>query len=396
MAKRTYAKENGRLYRYTAGGNFYCRVGKTELCLETANLEEALDSLNVQDERTRRYGMRAFNRRVGKLFPQFLKKKKGDVRPRTYDLYEGIWLKHFEKFFGKMLLADVTQKKWTRFCEQAHDVSDFQNHRNLIHAFLKWCMREEHLTAIPTFENPDHKRRRRKVIPPQHLAMIFQRSHGSLLQFVALALFMGMRRSEIMALEWMRVDLVNRTLTLRDEDVKTNDGRQIPITDVVNALLVMRLKEQQDAGIRSRYVFPHADSPKRPADRQGLMGAWRRCLLHCGLAEKVMTVGRKSKYKIVVQYTWHDLRATYEKHSHMSKDHTDTQKEKMVGADIDVQKRLYVSMGADDLRGLEEVVSNQVPELARIVSAKTGVQKVQGGKPVGNLPRITSGASSND
>jgi len=55
--------------------------------------------------------------------------------------------------------------------------------------------------------------------------------------------------------------------------------------------------------------------------------------------------------------TPHDLRATYEKFAHVNPNFTDTQREKMVGASAEVQRRVYLnSFTADDLRGLEQVV----------------------------------------
>lgn len=354
------------------------KVGRTDLCLETSDFETAEENLAMQDERTKRFGSRAFNRRFGKLFPLFLKKKKREVRSRTYELYEGIWLKHFEKFFGKMLLADITQKRWSKFCEQAIGVSDFQNYRNLIHAFLKWCEREQYINAVPTFENPSHKRRKRRIVPSKHLVLIFQFASGSLLLFIAHALFMGMRRREIMTLEWLRIDLESRDLTLRDLDVKTDEGRQVPLTDIVFELLAARLKAQQDAKIKSPWVFPHKTNPKAHANVSGLKTAWRTCLTRAELLESDGSL----------MYTWHDLRATYETQSHKSTEYTDTQKEKMVGADIDVQKRIYVSMTANDLRGLEEIVSKQLPELVQIIAGKTSALKGPVVKPAGRASRI--------
>lgn len=385
MAKRTYSPENGRLFQYKVDGNFYMRMSDTEICLETNDIDQAIENLKVQDALTKRFGTKAFQKKVGVLFPEFLKKKKKDVRLSTFKLYEGIWRTYFlPSRLPKLYLADVNQKSWTAFCEKNASVKDFQNHRNLMHQFLLWCESNEWITAVPTLKNPKHKRRKRRIIPPEHLKIIFQYANGSLLLFLSMALFQGMRRSEVMKLSWLRVDLPTKSLLLGDEDVKTNDGRHIPLNSTVYQLLLNRLKTQQYETIKTPWVFPHANNPKKHASLTGLMTAWRTCLLHCGLADKVFTTGNKSKYKIVVQYTWHDLRATFEKYSHKSKDYTDTQKEKMVGADIDVQKRIYVSMDADDLRGLEEVVSIQVPELAQIVSRKTNALKVEPGNELGN------------
>lgn len=384
MAKRLYHPTFEKIFQYKDGGNFYFRHGDTDFCLKTSDPTLADKRRKAQEDMFDTFGVESYKIKTNVLFPAFLKKKKKEVRPGTYKLYESIWENYIDPKLGKYPPGKIQQPVWEKFCSSTKGVSDFQNHRNLMHQFFTWCAMNGKMRAIPILKNPKHKRRKRKIIPPNHLVAIFSRARGSLLLFLSMALFMGMRRSEILKLSWDRVDFDRCALRLRDDDVKTDDGREVPMSSVVHHLLVQRLKEQQDAKLKTMWVFPNARTPKRHASLEGLMTAWRWCLLDCGLAEKVKTEGHKSKYKIVVQYTWHDFRATYEKASHKSKEYTDTQKEKMVGADISVQKRIYVSMDAEDLRGLEEVVSNQMPELAQIIGNKTTVQKVQPGNSRGN------------
>jgi len=367
VGKRIYSPLNKKLFQHREGGNYYCLISGSEISLETADFEQAQKNFELQSALVSKFGSKAFKYRVRDLFPAFLKKKKPEVRPGTLLGYEKIWKRDLEPGLGKLPIGDVNQKTWLRFCEK-RTANDFQNHRNLMHQFLVWCEGQGYLLAVPTLKNPKHKRRRRKIIPPEHLAVILQEARGSLRLFLSLALFMGMRRSEILKLDWTRVNFDHRSLRLRDIDVKTDEERQIPITKVVLGLLAERLKEQQDAGSKTIWVFPHQDTPKKHMHLEGLMTAWRLALRRCGLAETVKRPGTKVGYKIVVQYTWHDFRATYEKYSNKANDFTDTQREKFSGADIDVQRKRYVSMDADDLRGLEEVVSKSLPTLALYLS----------------------------
>lgn len=396
MGKRIYNGENRRLYQFTVGGNYYTRSSGGDLCLETSDLATALANLAYQDSLVKRFGAKAFKHTLGTLFPKFLKQKSKEVRASTYANYELLWGSFTKHKLDRVKVGDMGQRVWSRYCEKAKGTNDFQNHKNLMHQFLKWCELGGYIKAIPTLKNPKHKRRRRKVIPQAHLAMIFQRAQGSLLLFCSMALFMGMRRKEIMTLSWDRVDLVHRSLRLRDEDVKTDEAREIPITGAVHALLVERLKEQLDAGVKTMWVFPNREGSRRHADVQGLMTAWRTCLLHCGLARAVKNIGKKSKRHIVVDYTWHDFRATYETYSLKSTAFTKEQKEKMVGADIDVQKRIYATMTADDLRGLEEVVAVQGPEIAKLLANRPGRLQRPGGKRVENRNLILSKNRASD
>ena len=378
MAKRIKSEINKRLFQLRPNGNYYTYVGGEEITLETNDIDKATKHLTFLDNTSSFFGPAAFKYKVKDLFPIYLDEKKKGVRLSTFKEYEKMWRIFEANKIASVRLAEVTQTVWDAFCDRGkHNISDFQNSRNLMHNFLVWCSRKEFIRAVPSFENPKHKRRKRKIIPPEHLNLLFQNAHGSLLLFMSMALFMGMRRSEIMKLTWKRMDLVERFLILTDEDVKTDDGREVPLNNVVHGLLTQRLKEHQDVRLKSPWVFPNENDPKRHADVGGLKTAWRTCLKRSGL------IVESEDGKKIYQYSFHDFRATYELYSNLSKDFTDTQKEKMVGAQIDVQKRIYVSMKAKHLRGLEEVVSREVPELIEVVSKKTAALNLYtGNRPV--------------
>ena len=364
MSKRIYYKENERIFQHKPKGQFYCYVGGNEFPLDTNDPAEALNRLKYVDQTSTFFGPAAFNHKLSELFPMYLDHKKKSVRASTFKEYEKLW-KIFEATgLGKLRLVELNQTTWDKFCNsKKHSITDFQNPRNLVHNFLTWCQRRRFIGAVVSLENPVHKRRKRRIIPNEHLALIFQYADGSLLLFLSMALYMGMRRSEIIKLSWSRVNLVERHLILRDEDVKTGEGREIPLNNVVHGLLCKRLVEQE--GVTTKWVFPNGNDPKRHADPTGLKTAWWNVLRKAGLYEK------DEDGHITWLYSFHDFRATYELYSNLSKDFTDTQKEKMVGAQIDVQKRIYVSMKAKHLLGLEEVVATQVPELQRIIENKT-------------------------
>ncbi len=107
-------------------------------------------------------------------------------------------------------------------------------------------------------------------------------------------------------------------------------------------------------GVDSQWVFFNTLDPKRHTHKTTFGAPWRRLVEKCEWEAGYCTPN--------------DLRATYEKYSNMSKEHTDTQREKMSGASMDVQRRIYVSMTADDLKGLERVV--QVPGLDKVLTGK--------------------------
>jgi integrase len=358
MAKRTFHDTEKDIYQYKADGNFYFRKGKTEFCLQTSDVVKAAAYRNYIIASMSYLGPAAFNFRVRDLFPVFLKEKKKDVRPRTLSLYESIWRSYLEPSIGRLKLAEVTQRNWEKVIRAYPTVKDFQNHRNLTHQFLVWCEMKEFLRAVPTLKNPAHKRRRRKIIPPDHMVLIFRNaaaSNGGLLLFLSFIAFHGNRNGEIIKLPLERIDLNRLAVLFGDEDVKTGQGRETPLNRALVPLIGRHLSRLENKGVKSKWLFPNAVDPKRHMDATGFKTAWKLCIKRAGLEAE--------------GYTWHDFRSTYEKWMHKSKDFTATQREKMVGAGEDVQKRVYVSMNADDLRGLENVV--QIPEINRILESQT-------------------------
>jgi len=270
---------------------------------------------------------------------------------------------HLMPFFETKKLAQINEKLWAKYIQSAK-VGDLANHRKVMTGFLKWAKRKGFLSALPDItEIPHHIRRQRYIATEAELRTIFQHAQGSLQLFCALALFNGMRRKEIMTLSWEGVDLRSRKISVEKAHNKLRRAREMPINDLLVTLLRARHAGQIESKITTPWVFPKRDKPSHHGAIDGLKTAWNTVRRNHGLEH----------------ITWHDLRATFEKYSHKSKDHTDTQKEKFSDATMDVQKKIYVTMTADDLRGLEDVV--QVSGLKEIISGQTSSEgKVRGQK----------------
>jgi len=76
-----------------------------------------------------------------------------------------------------------------------------------------------------------------------------------LADFVTLALHTGMRKNEILGLEWSRVDLGNRLLYLEDMHTKSGKRRSIPINAIAREIIVRRLEARMRTGDQATLVF---------------------------------------------------------------------------------------------------------------------------------------------
>jgi integrase len=99
--------------------------------------------------------------------------------------------------------------------------------------------------------NPE--RRRRTVVPAHGLPKWWRAVHAEenyVRDFLLIALFTGMRRSEIARLKWEYVDLDARTLTV--PTTKNGDPLELPLSDFLQELLVTR----RDNDPEGEWVFP--------------------------------------------------------------------------------------------------------------------------------------------
>lgn len=351
---------------HPTSGICYFKRGKLEFSLHTKDEEEGLEALKLEIAKIDSTGILAKRIRMKTAAEEYLNERyqqtlgliegRKVLRVGTHTEDKQILGDHLIPYFGNVKLADINEVKWKRYCKQ-QTVSDLTNHRKVFTCFLKWCKSEGYLRALPDVTDiPHHVRRKRRVLRPHEIVTWLTHCNGRLLLKVAIELFMGVRIGEITELEWDRIDLIHESILLRDEDVKTGQGREVPINKFVFLLLIKERQAQIEAGIKTKWVFYNENDPSRHTHKTAQNRAWKKALKASGWPAGYITT--------------HDLRATYEKFSNTSKDHTDMQKDKMAGASQDVQKRIYVSMTADDLRGLEEVV--RVPGLDQVLIGKIG------------------------
>jgi integrase len=97
------------------------------------------------------------------------------------------------------------------------------------------------------------ERRRRSVVPAHGLPKWWRAVHeeeGYVRDFLIIALFTGMRRSEIARLRWEFIDLDGRTLTV--PTTKNGDPLELPLSRFLFDLLLAR----RDSNPESEWVFP--------------------------------------------------------------------------------------------------------------------------------------------
>lgn len=195
--------------------------------------------------------------------------------------------------------------------------------------------------------NPE--RRRRSVVPAHGLPKWWRAVHQEevyVRDFLLIALFTGMRRSEIARLRWEFIDLEGRILTV--PTTKNGDPLELPLSDFLFELLLARRDDDPEA----EWVFP-------------------------GRGETGHMVETKKFYARVtkasgIRFTLHDLRRTFVTIAEsLDIPHYALKRLLNHRADSDVTGG-YIVMDVERLRGPVERVAERILELA---GERQGIKK---------------------
>ncbi len=342
--KKREKTSHPNIVRYLSSGIYYAKVSGHEISLKTTNFKDAKIALRyvlTKYDKLKNLNIRLKVRDLKAPYLDFRRSevRRGEIREITYREAEWTFNKKIEPLFGHLAPHSIDSVVWDEIRTKKRIAGEKHVRKVLAH-FLKWCVKNRYSQGVPILDVTKRSVRKRRILQPQEMKALYSNSYGSLHLFIAMALFMGMRRGEIIKLEWRDVDLRDNFLTILSQKAKTKRERSLPLAPEVLRLLIERRQQT-----KSSWVFPHAHDKKMHASIDGLRKSWARCKRAAGLENE--------------DITWHDLRATCEYYAHMRRDLTPTQLEKFFGADVDVQRRIYVSMGHEDLRGIEKSVSLQ-------------------------------------
>lgn len=284
---------------------------------------------------------------------------------------------HLNPYFGDYLPHEIDQSAFEDYCmeKRKHKVKgrkkpglNLKNHRKVLNHFMKWLFHHNVMNRLVAFEIPKKARikHRERIVPEdREVLALFLHARGNLLLYVVFYALMGLRNAEILGLAWKDIDFDKRTIFVRGENNRTRKDRSVPINGFAFELLLKKM-----ASSDSKWVFPKQRDRSQHMSKTSMTCSFNRLLVRSGVNPNL---------------TPHDLRAFFETHMSQNKDFTDTQREKMAGADIDVQKKIYIKMQAEGLRGLEESV--KIEGLAELLNAKIKEPEkgVTGGKSGGNM-----------
>lgn len=289
----------------------------------------------------------------------------------AHSLYESqnLILKHFLPHIGNTRVDELDQQWFNDYCTLKHKQGhNLVNHRKVINHFLKWCVAEKYIRMRPELGIPKKarkERRQRIVATDAEFLKIIETATGNLLLYIVLYAMHGMRNREILRLMKADCDLKAWTIWIDKKNNRTRKSRSINMNRYAHRILSERLHL-----IEGDYVFPNQRSEGKTPFAQNMHKVFKELLGKAGVNQAL---------------TPHDLRAFFETHMHTNPAFTDTQREKMVGARIDVQKDTYVRMQAKQVKGLEDSV--KIKGLDKLLNSK--IKVIRGGKAGGTQAKAS-------
>ena len=105
---------------------------------------------------------------------------------------------------------------------------------------------------------------------------------------VSIGFFSGMRLGEILALEWSQIDLLGNTINLRPGETKNGEGRAVPVTPELRALLLAQRGCRQS---QCPFVCFKVDRLGNALQLESFRKAWYSACVKAGLGKFVPKVG---------------------------------------------------------------------------------------------------------
>jgi len=293
-----------------------------ELALKDAEVQVAKDE----------FGFSKADIQIGTFLDRFLEYSRANHQPRTSNRYRAV-IDHFRAFLqatpkvtclseintelidrykvyrkdawvnpnGQPVDSENGQNGHTRKGARSHTINfEIGALKTIFNLAIKWGhMKENPTNRVTKLKVNDSGTPR--FLTKEECQQFLDACPSDLYPIYFTFLHTGMRKAELENLEWSDVDFKRRKIKIRrKEDWQPKTGeREIPIGDSLLTLL-KSLRDANDAGLKSRYVFCHADGGK----------------LKTKLREKLIAIAKQASLNDLTRV--HTLRHTFASHLVMS------------------------------------------------------------------------------
>jgi integrase len=344
--------------RYTSNG-----VTKTKVC--TTRRQDAVDFLIATKDAIRLKKIlpgEEKNKEIPwntakKSFMEYISSEE-NVSKRTGGFYQNC-LNHLDDYFSGTPLNEIEvidvvkyRAKREKVAAPATVTHELKTLKRMLSLHCQWypvrVARDLHAVAddisrmdMPTVNN----NRTRFLSVPETKLLMDKASSPALLLAIRIGLATGLRKANIMSLEWKQIDFIKRTITYQSEDMKSTRVFVSPAMEQIVAWLATWRKEQNLKRI-SPFVFPSPNLPKQPIS--DMVKSWTRTRSRCDAEAKKNGWPRWPNEHVDRQnaVVFHTLRHTFASHYLMNGGSLSVLSELMDHASIDITKKRYGHISA--------------------------------------------------
>lgn len=262
-------------------------------------------------------------------FSQYLTLYKRDLKPRTRQEYDRLHAQLIAPMVGALELAELTPEHLQALLNAAaaHGGRTAAACYDLIRAVLRRAVRSRLLLWSPleAIDRPRHQPAPGRALSDEDYAAAVEIADDDL--GIALALYAGLRRGEILGLRWQDIDLPAGVLHVR----RQYDGHKAASLKSASGLRDLPIAPPLARILRANWRFGRSYCV--PLSPSALDRRWRRAQEDAGVAEP---------------YRLHDLRHTYATRLLMAGCSLKIVQYLMGHASMDITARTYIHVTAAD------------------------------------------------
>jgi integrase len=201
-----------------------------------------------------------------------------------------VHLRYLRQFLEDKRLSEINRVLLDRIVERrlSDGVSNASVNRmqQVIRVILRRAVNEwEWIDRCPKFRMLPEPTRRVRWLKPEEADRLIGELPDHLKAMVIFSLHTGLRKANVIGLQWSQVDLVRRCVWIHADQAKARKSLFVPLTNAAVLVLRQQMDRHQD------YAFTYLGKPVYQVNGK----AWRRALDRAGIKE----------------FRWHDLRHTW-------------------------------------------------------------------------------------
>ena len=320
-----------------------------------ADAEAFLDSVNteIRDGTYREPSKTTFAEFASKWLTKY---QEPHVKKSTFIRHKGIVDNYLIPALGYHLLTNVSPDYIQSYIadkkkEGKLSARSINYHLTVIKMILKTAVIAKHLKENPAqyIRNLKEEPKETTILTPVEIRSLINAAEGPFKTFLTVAVTTGMRLSEVRALKWSDVDMVERVIYVQRNLYRNEEGspkagkaREVLISDSLHAALL----NYQMSAPTSADGWLFCTSSGKPWDAQNITKRWfRQALKNAGITKKV---------------TFHSLRHTFCTLS-ATANGNQFQTQKLAGhSNISTTAKYYVHLEREALREASNQVSNVI------------------------------------